>query len=548
VPLVYVSNLWRRNKPEDAANAEPQYGKDTIIIRNPKQGEVEVVKLGKDNNTLLPGATFELRNPNGKVIDSWVTDDKPYKITGLNEGKYFIIETKAPAGHQKTDEVIEITVDKDGKVTKKVISKNEIPVVTEPKKSEKKLTEKTTTFTLRHTKQKPIAMDGKTYNIVKVGERPVVILDIAGVTVPFYMTTGLGGKNLKAGWYPFFGFGKDGWINKTHREDMSNYYEKFVGPEVAKMWSSIATDLANTYGTDYKVFEPTEDPTTNEKPLSSFQDKFEDYLNKQLMIKPVNNTSNASATLEQNIKDMGTKVLLARNSKEESGENLLSDKVELVNVSSERLKEIFEKYPTVGKLFELLSKKGKIKKLTFDNTTFVSQNKGNGEISIGTKYQDGMRYQQNTLFPTGVDDIARKLAHEMMHSVVPESVNEHSAIGNLYLALKQLRAYDSKKGLSILVSKYPGRYNKANIQATEDMTELFAMYLIDPNHLKNYLTYLSTIPNSESDRLGLKKISPKVADAMYKQIDGMLKDFVKGGDMQVDKKIDKGREVIFNEK
>lgn len=44
--------------------------------------------------------------------------------------------------------------------------------------------------------------------------------------IPFYLSTGAGGKKgVPAGkWYPFFGIGNDGWINKTNGTDMVNYY------------------------------------------------------------------------------------------------------------------------------------------------------------------------------------------------------------------------------------------------------------------------------------------------------------------------------------
>ncbi|MDR2415896.1 MAG: hypothetical protein LBD75_04790 [Candidatus Peribacteria bacterium] len=91
---------------------------------------------------------------------------------------------------------------------------------------------------------------------------------------------------------------------------MNDYYKKIVGQEVAEMWNSIAADLAKTYGTDYEAFEPTKDPTTTATPLSSFAEKFEDHLNKQLIIPPVNNYM-GSAPIEQNIKNMGKNILLA---------------------------------------------------------------------------------------------------------------------------------------------------------------------------------------------------------------------------------------------
>jgi FtsZ-interacting cell division protein YlmF len=386
----------------------------------------------------------------------------------------------------------------------------------------KELSEKKVTFSLPYTKQKIIEIDGMKYNIVRIHKRPVVLVDIAGITVPFYITTGLGGKNLKPGRYPFFGYGKDEWLNKTHGKDMSNYYEKYVGSEVSMMWHSIAKDLAKTYGTDPRVFEDTKDPRDDsEDPLSNFAHKFEDYLNKQLIIIPTDNdTESTLTTVEQNIKDMGTEILFARNDKEHPREKSRENNIELVNVSPEKMNKIFEEHPHVGTLFKALVAQGKLTKLTFDPTTFVSEKRGN-EISIGTKYQEGLRYQQNTLFNNETDDLARKLAHEMMHSITPEQVKNNSNLASLFIALKQLRAYDSKKGLSIIVSKYPGTYREANIQATEDMTELFAMYLIDPKHLKDYLSYLTTISKDDSDTLGLKKISPEVAKRIYDQVDTM---------------------------
>jgi hypothetical protein len=51
--------------------------------------------------------------------------------------------------------------------------------------------------------------------MVNYYHRNIVVVNINGVHMPFYMSTGLGGKeNVQPGlWYPFFGI-KDGWLNK----------------------------------------------------------------------------------------------------------------------------------------------------------------------------------------------------------------------------------------------------------------------------------------------------------------------------------------------
>ncbi|MDR2540549.1 MAG: hypothetical protein LBD11_01905 [Candidatus Peribacteria bacterium] len=72
------------------------------------------------------------------------------------------------------------------------------------------------------------------------------------------------------------------------------------------------------------------------------------------------------------------------------------------------------------------------------------------------------------------------------------------------------------------------------------MTELFAMYAIDPDHLKEYLTnYLVNISDAEADRLGLKKLSPEVGLYIYELVDKNLKAVVKGDLSGIDKQIDK---------
>jgi hypothetical protein len=62
--------------------------------------------------------------------------------------------------------------------------------------------------------------------IIDYSGRKIAVMNVDGVNVPFYQSTGLGGKaETKPGkWYPFFGIGPDGWINKTSGLDMSNYY------------------------------------------------------------------------------------------------------------------------------------------------------------------------------------------------------------------------------------------------------------------------------------------------------------------------------------
>lgn len=62
--------------------------------------------------------------------------------------------------------------------------------------------------------------------VVNYSGRMVVIRNVNGVMVPFYLSTGSGGKRgVAAGkWYPFFGIGQDGWLNKTNETEINDYY------------------------------------------------------------------------------------------------------------------------------------------------------------------------------------------------------------------------------------------------------------------------------------------------------------------------------------
>ena len=84
---------------------------------------------------------------------------------------------------------------------------------------------------------------GTKYNISYSGGRYFIVININGINVPFYKSSGLGGKkNVKAGkWYPFFGISKKGWLNKTTEDEINNYYNS----QVLKLISNKLDSLFN---------------------------------------------------------------------------------------------------------------------------------------------------------------------------------------------------------------------------------------------------------------------------------------------------------------
>jgi site-specific DNA-cytosine methylase len=63
-------------------------------------------------------------------------------------------------------------------------------------------------------------------DIIDLADRQVVVVNVNGVKVPFYRSTGAGGKKGVAvgKWYPVFGVGQDLWFNKGTEAQINDYY------------------------------------------------------------------------------------------------------------------------------------------------------------------------------------------------------------------------------------------------------------------------------------------------------------------------------------
>ncbi len=86
--------------------------KVTVTASN-KPTELVISKIDYTSKGFLPGATLELVDKNGKVIDTWVSTDKPHVIKYLTVGEtYSLRETKAPEGYATADKE-DVTISED---------------------------------------------------------------------------------------------------------------------------------------------------------------------------------------------------------------------------------------------------------------------------------------------------------------------------------------------------------------------------------------------------------------------------------------------------
>ena len=172
------------------------------------------------------------------------------------------------------------------------------------------------TLTFDEVSQTAVPSSGES-DVIDYSGRKIVMRDINGTMVPFYLSTGSGGKKgVAAGkWYPFFGIGGDGWINKTTEDDINDYYGS---PELR----GVAEELNNTIGDirsdttvpkvkatgahiDFINQNLAPSPNGQADTLASVRANIDNTLNKirgaQAAPAPEQKVSDIAGTLEQNI-------------------------------------------------------------------------------------------------------------------------------------------------------------------------------------------------------------------------------------------------------
>ena len=84
-----------------------------VEMKDAPYREVEIYKTDITTSKELPGAHVSVMDESGKVIDEWISTDKPHMMR-LDAGKYILREEKAPDGYVTAEEVeFEVILAKD---------------------------------------------------------------------------------------------------------------------------------------------------------------------------------------------------------------------------------------------------------------------------------------------------------------------------------------------------------------------------------------------------------------------------------------------------
>lgn len=153
------------------------------------------------------------------------------------------------------------------------------------------------TLTWSEEQNKAVTSSGKS-RIIDMGGRKVVVLDINGFHMPFYLSTGHGGKaDVASGkWYPIFGIGQDNWLNKLSGTEINDYYGSPIFKQISEALDRIYGDIRDD----------------NAIPAVKATGSHMDFINQDL--NPTENGNNNTRELvEKNIEEAKSKVIEAAN-------------------------------------------------------------------------------------------------------------------------------------------------------------------------------------------------------------------------------------------
>lgn len=92
--------------------------------------KVRISKKDITNEEELPGATLQVKDKDGKVIEEWVSTEETHEIDRLPVGKYTLVETIAPEGYRESTSTVEFEVKETGEI--QAVTFYNVPIIEVP--------------------------------------------------------------------------------------------------------------------------------------------------------------------------------------------------------------------------------------------------------------------------------------------------------------------------------------------------------------------------------------------------------------------------------
>lgn len=300
---------------EDAAPGYHDYDEEDLrdALRQHDQKKINVVYKYEPKKRTAPVRT----SPDGRPVDTEVSPTGEVTSTGASEeftGPEGTSETLANreilgshetgSGVRKAD--MDGTKDNESNASEDAFAVGRLGSpydIAELKKHKVKTPEANPVINREYVKSHIVpfkSIKGNSYEITFAGGRYFVVVNINGVNVPFYLSTGLGGKKKVATgkWYPFFGIstGKTMWINKTTQEEINDFYDMPELREIAEVLNEMFPASEYSFSKSSAGIDQTGSKGEKVVPYNFLN--FEETVNKDF--NPTENTSGAYRIVHKN--------------------------------------------------------------------------------------------------------------------------------------------------------------------------------------------------------------------------------------------------------